>query len=123
VRFVVPTSQIFLEQTDFFDTRKFDPWRQKTIYEYTRRDVPDSFELPKPLFNFFVQQLERYGGASDVTQQQLRYLREGVFLGSWTPETAALGALAKRNALTSGPREDVDAFQNFVRDMRPVPTF
>jgi len=29
-----------------FDTRKFDPWRQKTIYEYTRRDAPDSYEFP-----------------------------------------------------------------------------
>ena len=40
VRVVVPTSQIFLERTDFFGTHKFDPWRQKIIYEYTRRDVP-----------------------------------------------------------------------------------
>jgi len=48
VRVVVPTSQIFLEETDRFDTKKFDPWRQKTIYEYTRRDVPDSYEIPKP---------------------------------------------------------------------------
>ena len=40
VRVVVPTSQIFLTDADTFDTRKFDPWHQKTIYEYTRRDVP-----------------------------------------------------------------------------------
>ncbi len=38
VRVVVPTSQIFLDETDRFDTKKFNPWRQKTIYEYTRRD-------------------------------------------------------------------------------------
>src|SRR5437899_1017062 len=69
VRVVVPTSQIFLEETDRFDTKKFDPWRQKTIYEYTRRDVSDTYELPKPLLNYFDQQMDKYGGASDVTLQ------------------------------------------------------
>jgi hypothetical protein len=34
VRVVVPTSQIFLTVNDSFATRKFDPWHQKTIYEY-----------------------------------------------------------------------------------------
>jgi hypothetical protein len=118
VRVVVPTSQIFLEETDRFDTKKFDPWRQKTIYEYTRRDVPDSFELPKPLFDFFLQQADKYGGASDTTLQALRYLREGVFLRTWTPEQAAREALKRREALGSGPAEDLAAFQNFVQDMR-----
>jgi len=99
VRVVVPTSQIFLEETDRFDTKKFDPWRQKTIYEYTRRDVPDSYEIPKPLFDFFLQQVDKYGGASDLTLQQLRYLREGVFLRSWTPEQAAQEALKKAQCL------------------------
>jgi hypothetical protein len=48
-----------------FDTRKFDPWKQRTIYEYTRRDAPDSFEIPKPLFDFFLQQTDKYARASD----------------------------------------------------------
>jgi hypothetical protein len=118
VRVVVPTSQIFLDETDFFDTKKFNPWHQKTIYEYTRRDVPDTFELPKPLFDFFLEQVDKYGGASDVTLQQLRYLREGVFLRSWTPDQAAREALKKRSALVSGSAEDLAAFQNFAQDMR-----
>jgi hypothetical protein len=118
VRVVVPTSQIFLDQTDTFDTRKFDPWQQKTIYEYTRRDVPDSFECPSPLFDFFLSQLDKYGGASEATLQQLRYLREGVFLKAWTPEDAARAALTKRNILPSGPAEDLAAFQSFAQDMR-----
>src|SRR5258708_3003296 len=90
VRVVVPTSQIFLDETDRFDTKKFDPWRQKTIYEYTRRDVPDSFELPKPLFGFFLEQVDKYGGASDAIFQQLRFLRECVFLRTWTPASTAI---------------------------------
>jgi hypothetical protein len=122
IRVVVPTSQIFLEQTDFFDTTKFDPWRQKVIYEYKRRDVPDSFELPKPLFNFFLQQADKYAGASDLTLQQLRYMREGVFLKYWTPEAAAEEALRRRTALGSAPAEDLAAFQNFAQDMRSTPS-
>jgi len=118
VRVVVPTSQIFLDQNDRFDTKKFDPWHQKTIYEYTRQDVPDSFELPKPLFEFFLQQVDKYGGASDTTLQQLRYLREGVFLRSWSPAQAAGEALKRRSALGSGPAEDLEALENYAQDMR-----
>jgi hypothetical protein len=121
IRVVVPTSQIFLDESDFFDTKKFDPWSQKTIYEYTRRDVPDSFELPTPLFDFFVQQMDKYGGATEATLQKLRYLREGVFLNSWTPEQASRSALRKRTILLSGPPEDLAAFQNFAQDMGSDP--
>jgi len=116
VRVVVPTAQIFLD--DMFDTKKFNPWRQKTIYEYTRRDVPDSFELPKPLCDFFLQQVNKYAGASDLTLQHLRYLREGMFSAAQTPEQAAREALKERNGLGAGPAEDLAALQNFAQDMR-----
>ncbi len=118
IRVVVPTSQLFLEETDFFDTKKFDPWTQKTIYEYTRRDVPDSFELPKPLFDFFLEQVDKYAGATDLTLQQLRYLREGVFLRTWTPEHAALVALKSARNLPAGSAEDLAALQHFAQDLR-----
>lgn len=119
VRVVVPTSQIFLDVTDSFATRKFNPWHQKTIYEYERRDAPDSFDLPKPLFDYFLRQMDKYAGASDSTLQQIRYLREGVFLKFWTPEAAALDSLTRKKDLGSGPVEDLAAFQNFADDMRP----
>jgi hypothetical protein len=45
--------QIFLEETDMFDTRKFDPWKQKTIYEYTRRDAPGLIRGPEAALRFF----------------------------------------------------------------------
>ena len=121
IRVVVPTSQIFLTESDTFDTRKFDPWRQKTIYEYTRRDAPDSYEFPKPLFDFFLQQVDKYAGASDATLQRLRYLREAVLLRAWTPEQAAQDALKRRDALSSGPEEDRKAFYRFGVDMRSEP--
>jgi hypothetical protein len=117
IRVVVPTSQIFLEETDFFDTRKFDPWKQKTIYEYTRRDVPDSFVLPKPLADFFLRQIDKYGGASDATLQRLRYVRDAVFVGSWTTEQAAQDALQRRGSLLRTTPEDGAALQNFAEDM------
>jgi hypothetical protein len=118
IRVVVPTSQIFLDETDFFDTKKFNPWSQKTIYEYTRRDVPDSFELPKPLFDFFLEQVDKYSGATDLTLQQMRYLREGVFLRTWTPEHAALAALKSARSLPAGSSEDLAALQHFAQDLR-----
>ena len=118
VRVVVPTSQIFLDATDSLDTRKFDPWRQKSIYEYTRRDVPDSFELPAALATFFLLQVDKYAGASDSTLQKLRYLRESVFLKHRTGEDAARDALRSRSDLPSGLVEDLAAFHHFADDMR-----
>lgn len=118
IRVVVPTSQIFLEETDTFDTRKFNPWSQKTIYEYTRRDVPDSFELPKPLVDFFLKQIDIYAGASDATLQRLRYDRDAVFVKTWTTEQAARDAQMQRTSLPPGSTEDASALQNFAADMR-----
>lgn len=118
VRVVLPTSQIFLDINDSFGTRKFNAWHQKTIYEYKRRDAPDSFEFSKSLFELFLQQIDTYAGASDSTLQQIRYLREGVFLRNWSAEAAAKDALDRKKGLGSGPAEDVAAFQNFADDMR-----
>ncbi len=117
IRVVIPTSQIFLTEDDTFDTKKFDPWRQKTIYDYTRRNVPDSFELPKPLFDFFLSQLDKYAGASTEGLQQLRNLREAVFQKTLTPEAAAREAL-RRTAAYSSSNEDRAAFQSFAQDMQ-----
>src|SRR5215218_7008330 len=118
VRVVVPTTQIFLGETDFFGTERFDPWRQRTIYEYIRHDVPASLEIPRPLLSFFLTQAERYGGATDATLQRLRYLRENVFLNRLTPAQAAAEALRQSRALT-GPPEDIAAFKRFAQEMRP----
>jgi hypothetical protein len=121
MRVVVPTSQIFLEETDSFDTRKFNPWRQKTIYEYTRRDVPDTFELPKPLVDFFLQQIDIYAGATDATLQRLRYVRDAAFVKSWTTEQAARDAENRRAVLPAGATEDATALHTFAADIRLEP--
>ena len=87
-------------------------------YEYTRRDVPNNFEIPAPLSDFFLEQVDKYGGASDATLQRLRYLREGVFVKQWTAEYAAREAVARRDLLKNAPAEEVAALQNFAPDMR-----
>lgn len=115
VRVVVPTTQIFLAETDRFGTGKFDPWRQRVIYEYTRRDVSQNYEIPRPLLSFFLGQAERYGGATDATLQRLRYLRESVFLRGVTPAQAAVEALNRSRA---APLEDIEAFASFAQEMR-----
>lgn len=117
IRIVIPTSQIFLTENDTFDTRGFDPGHQKTIYDYTRRDVPDSFEIPRPLFDFFIAQMDKYGGASSGTLQQLRNLRDAVFQKQLTPEAAAREALRRENAFSQS-KEDHAAFQAFAKDLR-----
>ena len=116
VRVVVPTTQIFLAETDFFGTREFDPWRQRTIYEYTRRDAPDTFVIPAPLRDFFLTQMDKYGGATDLTLQRLRYLREAIFLKRLSREQAAVAALARIPAVNAP--EDAAALRHFARDMR-----
>jgi hypothetical protein len=119
VRVVIPTTQIFLDEFDYWGTKKFDPWRQTVIYEYTRRDVLDSFEIPKLLFDFFIRQTDKYGGASDATLQMLRYFRESVFLKGWTPEEAARETIKRRiGRSASETRENLAALQSFADDMR-----
>jgi hypothetical protein len=117
-RVVIPTSQIFLDATDTFGTRRFNPWSQKAIYEYARRDVPDTFEMPAALSGFFLAQMDKYGGASDAALQELRYLRESVFLKQRAPEDAAREALRRRAELRAAPPEDLAAFAHFAADIR-----
>lgn len=76
VRIVVPTSQIFLTTDDSLGTRGFDPWSQKNIYEYRRRDVKGSHPLDAELARFFVRQVRRYGGLPQVELQRLRNERD-----------------------------------------------
>jgi len=42
------------------------------VFPDIRRDIPDTYELPLPLFEYFLKQVDKYGGASDATLQQLR---------------------------------------------------
>ena len=72
VRVVVPTSQIFLSARDTLGTRGFNPWKQKTIYTYKRRDVRKTHRVPTALAQFFVQQARQY---AHLPQSELQGLR------------------------------------------------
>lgn len=75
VRVVVPTSQIFLDDMQSLDTDAFDPWAQKRLYDYTRRDAAQA-RLPAPLARRFVAEARRSGGLSRGELQALRNRRE-----------------------------------------------
>lgn len=116
IRVVVPTTQIFLDETDMFDTTTFNPWTQRNIYEYAGQDVPDSYTIPSTLVQFFIRQIETYTGATDDTLQRIRYLRESVFCGLDSPQ----GAASKAKALSTNghlPEEDGSALRQFAEDL------
>jgi hypothetical protein len=75
-RIVVPTSQIFLDQSQSLDTRGFDPWKQPKIYDYRRADVSPQAELPAPLARYFASQAVRFGSLSRSKLQAMRNRRE-----------------------------------------------
>jgi len=76
VRVVVPTSQIFLDATESFDTADFDPWAQKTIYTYTREDAAGSMELRDDVAAWMLDRVRKQAPASTRTLQFVRNLRE-----------------------------------------------
>jgi hypothetical protein len=52
----------------------------------------------------------------------LRYLRDAVFVKSWTTEQAARDAQNRGAALPAGAIEDASALHNFAADMRLEPS-
>ena len=76
VRIIVPTSQIFLTQDDTLGTEGFNAWKQKTIYEYRRRDVKGEHRIDAELARFFVRQIAAHGRASQAELQRARNQRD-----------------------------------------------
>lgn len=72
VRVVLPTSQVFLSREAGLGTQEFDPWKQKTIYEYRRKDVRGTAALPGELVRRFVLAAERIGHVPAPDLQRAR---------------------------------------------------
>jgi hypothetical protein len=53
--------------------------------------------------------------------QRPRYVRDAVFVTSWTTEQAARDAQIRRAALPADVTEDASALHNFAADMRLEP--
>lgn len=75
-RVVVPTSQIFLDYDESLGTDGFDPWTQKHIYDYRRKDARKDLKLPGPLAAAFVQAVRDHGGRSQDDLQTERNAKE-----------------------------------------------
>ena len=72
VRIVIPTSQIYLSANASLGTKEFDPYTQKTIYQYHRKDVDSDYKIPAELAKTMVEQVKKYGGESSLTLQKKR---------------------------------------------------
>jgi len=60
VRIVIPTSQIFISTNATIGTREFDPYTQKTIYNYDRQDVSGDHRIPAGLAEMMIHQVQKY---------------------------------------------------------------
>lgn len=75
-RIVVPTSQIFLNGDQSLGTTVFNPWKQKSVFDYRRQDAAAKLELPAALANQFVLTIREYGGRSQAELQLQRNDKE-----------------------------------------------
>jgi hypothetical protein len=117
VRVILPTSQIFLEPEETFDTRGFDPWTQRTIYTYAREDIAGDVALPATLVQWFVAQVRAYAPASTGTLQQIRNLRELRLAGLADRDDVARFAKARVDEQGLG-EHDRAAWGRFVEELR-----
>lgn len=82
VRVVVPTSQVFLDQNATFGTKQFDPYKQKVIYPYNRKDISLDHQIPKSMFTMMLNQARKYGSESSQVLQKRRNRLSEKFGGS-----------------------------------------
>lgn len=76
LRIVVPNSQIYLGRDESLGTDEFNPWRQKTIFDYRRKDAALDLTLPTALARAMMRAVHQQGARSQAELQQLRNERE-----------------------------------------------
>ncbi len=81
-RIVVPTSQIFLDADASLGTKGFNPWKQKTIYTYRRKDVSEQSSLPEAFARTLIDQAWLHAFEDPATAQKRRNERSRVLDGS-----------------------------------------
>ncbi|MCP4870531.1 MAG: hypothetical protein GY898_17650 [Proteobacteria bacterium] len=114
-RIVLPTSQVFLDATETFDTDGFDPWTQKTIYTYTRADADGSIELNDDVCKWMIDRVRKQAPASFTTLQLVRNLRE-MRLAGLASERQVRWKAEERLA-TELPTEDAEAIRAFLEEL------
>jgi hypothetical protein len=75
-RIVVPTSQIFLDGKQSLGTHAFDPWQQKRVFPYRRRDLAQDASLPAELARRLAWAVADHRADSQVNLQAQRNWRE-----------------------------------------------
>lgn len=115
VRVVVPTSQVFLDATETFDTDAFDPWKQTTIYTYTRADADGALELQDDVATWMIDRVRKQAPASFTTLQFVRNLRE-LRLAGLASERQVRWKAEERLG-TGLPSEDADAIRAFLSEL------
>ena len=82
IRVVIPTSQVFIGENETIGTKQFDPYTQKRIYEYTRKDVDSNTQLPKPLADWMIKQIKSSANQSASALQSKRNQSSKILGGS-----------------------------------------
>jgi hypothetical protein len=75
VRVVVPTSQVFLDGAQSLDTKAFNPWLQKNIFDYKRADVSAQDTLDADFARAMIQAVQK---SVDLSQADLQKQRNAV---------------------------------------------
>lgn len=76
VRIVVPTSPIFLGPDESLGTDGFNPRKQKTIYEYRRRDIRGDHRIDAALARFMLTAIQAHADKPQAQLQQERNDRD-----------------------------------------------
>jgi len=82
IRIVIPTSQIFISSNASLGTKEFDPYKQKVIYNYSRKDILSNYKIPKNIATMMLNQAKKYGAESSIILQKRRNRLSKKFGGS-----------------------------------------
>ena len=72
VRVVVPTSQVFLDDAQSLDTKAFNPWLQKNIFDCNRADVSAQDTLDADFARAMIQAVQNSVGLSQADLHKQR---------------------------------------------------
>jgi hypothetical protein len=75
IRIVIPTSQIMLPANAGLGDSHFNPFKQKTIFEYRRNDVELRTPLPRSLVDRFIDAIDQHGGNPTEELARMRHER------------------------------------------------
>ncbi len=82
LRIVVPTSQVFISANATLGTTEFNPYKQKTIYNYTRNDIRHDFKVPSKMAEMMIHQVRKFASKSSTYLQERRNRLSAQFGGS-----------------------------------------